>query len=320
VADGGDDQCQLLQSGVGVVSQHETGKAHVGKAHIENAHMRTKAMPGVVLPAISSAASSKQKTAEVAKKANSSDPWDILKGITDIIGSGANLTASLDHAKEEIPKLVKQLREIAAKMTSDVQSAARSEDVEQIVEVAYALLHDDTKKIADLLLQVPQTFLDGVGKMMPEEVRADLQDSLTEVATEVQAYAQTFQTAGQQIRELSSNKTKMCDAVGAGIISIKDQADKMVESAKALLPEDFDQKLKDGLEKLPDGVKKEVDKLIQKAKAVGEALQEMTEPAQEVAHSVHEAFAKYCPGLKGAAGRLQFSLLAAAVVVLGVSM
>lgn len=305
VTDGGDDQCQLLQAGVGVVSAH--GKDAADKK------ITSKSAP-------TSKATGLAQKQEKKEKEEQLPDWltDGVQKLTDAVGASAGLEDDMANIKDKADKFTAQVHTSVATLASGVSNPGKEQSAAEIgseVQAACYTVHAAAAELAAAVKKASDDFMKGIAGQLPEAIRDVLSQGLTSVEASSSAFAEAFLEAADTTKQKLGNFSEECAVVQAGIDKMENKTRAVVQSATGMTLKEMSEEFKKAKEQLPDTIKVEIDKLIEKVQAAGDHIMKITEPVQEFAGGIVTAYHKICPGLKGAAGRLEVGILTSFMVL-----
>jgi len=293
VADGDDDRCQLLQSGVGVISQH------VEDNHEQLVHGKHQA----------------ETTAQGFP--------DILKGITSALGGVEELEKDFEAMKTAVGTFVKETHTAITSLADSTKAAKASMSMETAqvqVKQAYTDLHAAAVKLYQALSKASSSFTQsGAMKLVPTSFKSAMTKVLGEISTEAKHFADSFSHAADGFNaklKTVKNHTLVCDTVKSDLDYVNKKVEKLSSTASGLSTKGMNKDLLAAKDALPKQIKEQVDKILHKANDAAESLiSSLSSTVQDLSHNIAKAFEGHCTGLQSSAGRLEVGLASALVIV-----
>lgn len=298
IAEGDDDRCLLLQSGVGVLSNQEGEKSHHEHKGLHHAH--------------------KTEHKVVAGTDATADGWpDILKhvghAIGGVLGGAGKLEKDFEAVKHAVHTFVRRVHEHMADLLKNVKKTKSIEEVLSQVEAADLQIYASAKHLHIAFTHASTTFSNGVGKVAPAQFKSAMTKVLDETAKEAMHFAESFQHAAHELKRV--NRSLVCSKVSHGLHRMHKKAALLAGSAMGLSTKNMNKEIKLAHDALPDAIKKEVDKVLNKASEAVETVEGSLNPVvQEIAHGMVTAFKGHCHELRNGAGQLQVGLLSTLVL------
>lgn len=284
VADGGDDRCQLLQGGVGLVTHH--GEDKHGRL-VKGEHQADATAKGFP---------------------------DILKGITDAIGGVGKLEKEFETMKTAVGTFVHEAH-VAITSLHDLKPSMSFDAIRDKVQQTYKDIHKAALKLYQTLAETTSTFTHGVGKFLPETFKSAMKKVLGKISTEAKHFADSFNHAADGLSAKLKNHTLVCDTVKSNLDYVHKKVEKLSASALGLSTKGMSKEILKAKDALPDQIKQEVDKILHKANEAAESLMSSaSSTVQDLSKSVAKAFEGHCVGLESGAGRLEVGILSALVI------
>jgi len=305
VADGGDDRCQLLQGGVGLLTHHGEDKHGQLVKGEHEADATAKGFP------------------------------DILKGITDAIGGVGNLEKDFDAIKTAVGTFVQEAHTAVTSLAENARPSMSFDALQAQVQQTYKDIHTAALKLYQTLAKTTETFTHGVGKLLPETFKSAMKKVLDKISQQAMHFADSFSHAGAfliqipvglsaQLKNhtLIAGEESACNTVKSNLDNVHKMVEKLSASALALSAKGMSKEILKAKDALPDQIKQEVDKILHKANEAAESLMSsMSSTVQDLSQSIAKAFEGHCVGLESGAGRLEVGLLSALMIaVLHLSM
>jgi len=298
-AEGDDDRCLLLQSGVGVLQGDKEGDTNHHHAH--KGHHAHKIEHKVV----------------TSTDATADGPWDILKhvgqAVGGILGGASKLEKDFEAIKTKVHTFVKDVQGHMKDLLKNVKTAKSIEGVLSQVEETDLQIYHSAKHLHAAFAKAATTFENGVGKVAPAQFKTAMSKVLDETTKEARHFAESFQHAAHELKRV--NRSLVCSKVSHGLHRMHKKATLLSGSASGLSMKNMNKEIKLAHDALPAAIKKEVDKVLNKASEAVETVEGSLHPVvQEIAHGMVLAFKGHCHELRNGAGQLQVGLLSTFVL------
>jgi hypothetical protein len=243
-------------------------------------------------------------------------PGDIFKKVTDVLGGAGQLEKDFDHVKAEVGAF-------ASSVHSDMEELLKGVSQHQTcgtfcirdkVEQTYEKINVAATKLWEALDKVAKAWLNGIGKVAPEQLTSAMKSVLDKVTGESKQFADAFKTAADDLKTV--NATEICHKVKHGLHTVLKKASALARSATGFSTKGISKELISAKDALPDTLKKEVEKILHKAnEAADRILRNLTPSMKEITHGVAKAYGDHCKGIPhSGAGRLEVSLLLSSVL------
>lgn len=292
------DDCQLLQSGVGVVSTHGEHDTKKGLPEIMKALSEHGADPKVT---------------------------DAINKISDVVGGGDKLEADFDKIKTEIGFFYQEVHDSVSKLIADTSMDSEIEAKIGKVDECFKSIHAAALALAESV-RTTTSDVEKVGIVLPESIKKYLTAVLQKARTSVDDFAKQFEPLNEWRSSEGDNATAVCatiqEAIQGRLTKLHGKVESLLLDLEALTTKGMPQEFLDAKAQLPDSIKIEVDKVLAKANDAGEFLEQLPKEIEELAAGLSTALQSKCPGHFHSASRhLQVGLLSSAVlIVLGLSM
>lgn len=300
IAEGDDDGCLLLQSGVGVLQGDKEGEksnhhAHKGLHHAHKAEHKDVA--GTI----------------------ADGPWDILKhvghAVGGVLGGASKLEKDFEAIKIKVNAFVKDAHAHMKDLLKNVKTAKSIEGILSQVEATDLQLYASAKHLHAAFAKATTTFENGIGKVAPAQFKSAMSKVLDETSKQAMHFAESFQHAAHELKY--ANRSLVCSKVSHGLHRMHKKANSLSGSASGLSLKNMNKEIKLAHDALPDTIKKEVDQVLNKASEAVETVEGSLHPVvQEIAHGMVLAFKGHCHELRNGVGQLQVGLLS--TLVLGI--
>jgi DNA anti-recombination protein RmuC len=304
VPDGGNDQCQLLQGSVGVVSHQKDAR----EGHRKNA--------GVGIGLVDYYQEDKKQHAKKTEDAKGLP--EILKNIADTVGSTEAVSKDFEAIKSAATDFLAKVRSAVEMLRADIKRDETIGQIELKVRGAYEQIHVAATKLAEQLKKTESDFLGGPAEAMSEQFKTELKKVLDLVNEEAQGFATAFYDAAEDLGATYTNATTVCPSVSHGMEQIKEKAEKFAQDAFKLSPDGLDEALKEAIEKLPSTIREEIDRILEKAKEAVKEIEAFPKATQDLASGVAAAFGDFCSD-QNAARHMEVGILSSLVVIVTMS-
>jgi len=248
-----------------------------------------------------------------------SDGWPDFKKAFDTIKSAMGgvdkLEKDFDGVKTAAKTFNDEVHTHVETLVAETSAPSMGiDDVRGKVEKFYRKIHDAAHKLFEALKKVTMAWVNGIGKMVPQQLKAPMNMLLAKVSDQGKLFTDSFHGAAESLKNINSTAT--CGKVKHSLHTVLKKASDLAKSATGLSSHGLSKDIKAARDALPEALKKEIEKMLKKANNAADRILSKLAPAmKEITHGVAKAFDDHCTGLPhSGAGRLQVGAFLALVL------
>lgn len=314
-ADAGDDRCQLLQAGIGVVARHADDDTKI----ID--HDET-----VVEDTLADDDTKSIDREEIAIEDTEAGWPNILKKITDAVGGVDGLEKDFEGIKAEAKTFAQEAHNAIKKLVDSVKPSMEVNAILHEVEQAYHTIYVAAQKFVVTIHKTATDFMSGVGKVVPPRFKSALNTTLQEITAEGDKFANAFKEGEDHIKKFASpaawkgERAKVmkmvCEKVSLGLQSLQKKANEFAAKSMGLTSKGMKKDVTDAKNLLPAAIRSKIDEVLKEANDAMEGLEgSLGVVVKDLKSGVAQALRGHCSGLdESASARLEVGLLTGIVL------
>jgi len=291
-ADADDDSCAMLQSGVGVVSDHIKEEAQAKVTLIDE----TKVAKETKVTKID-----EHHDASTAASDDSHGFPDMFKKLAETVKDALGLGDEFNLIKTAVATFATEVHTAVASLAGSVKTSMTMDEVTTLVNAMLKQCHDAALKLYEILLKVTTDFIAGVTKIAPEKFTTSVKSTLTAITDKSHGFADSFNDAAKDLKAQVNKALAppvVCKEVSHHLQIIHEKVATLVSSSTGMTSAGLHKEIKAAKDMLPAVLKTKVDEVLKKANdAFSEIERRLTPQVKEIADAVAHAYAGKCENL-----------------------